>query len=137
SPVWPSLFRQVAMNIFVSESTRAGWLKSGIVSASRSVLVYNGISDELFSPASDFADLRRRMSVGEKEKIVLYVGRLIPRKGVETLIEAFARLRAQGGERAQLWLVGDQEDTDSYVDVLRALAVRLGIEPHVRFFGFQ
>jgi D-inositol-3-phosphate glycosyltransferase len=51
-------------------------------------------------------EARTRLGLDLQAKIVLYVGRFDPRKGIETLIRACALLQAQGQERLQLIIVG-------------------------------
>ncbi|WP_331072255.1 glycosyltransferase family 4 protein [Longimicrobium sp.] len=59
----------------------------------------------------------------------VYAGQLIARKGVDTLLRAFARLHAPG---AVAVVAGDGPDRDA----LAALARELGIAERVRFPGF-
>jgi glycosyltransferase involved in cell wall biosynthesis len=49
-------------------------------------VVPNGVDPERFKPADD-KTLRRKLGLGKKQ-VVLYVGRLIPRKGLHFLVEA-------------------------------------------------
>jgi glycosyltransferase involved in cell wall biosynthesis len=61
---------------------------------------------------------------------VVFVGRLVERKGVHILLEALARL--SGGPEVELDVVGDGPERGC----LSALADRLGISHRVRFHGF-
>ena len=63
--------------------------------------------------------------------VVLYVGSLIPHKGVDVLLRAFAQVSPELDDAA-LWLVGSGPDEDR----LRALAGELGLSG-VRFLGRQ
>lgn len=54
----------------------------------------------------------------ERDGYILYVGRLVPEKGVHYLIEAFGRVRTD----KKLVIAGDSSDTDAYVRRLSALA---------------
>ncbi|MGL5032544.1 MAG: glycosyltransferase, partial [Microcystaceae cyanobacterium] len=49
---------------------------------------------------------RERLGWSEEEKIILYVGRFAPRKGIETLVQACASLKNQGTANFKLVLVG-------------------------------
>ena len=62
---------------------------------------------------------------------LLFVGRLHPQKGVDTLLRAFALLRPRLPRPAVLRIVGDGPRRDQ----LRALAVDLGVDAHVEFAG--
>jgi len=62
---------------------------------------------------------------------VLYVGRLVPYKGVDLAIEAFARLSVSIPE-ARLIVAGDGPERDR----LEGLAMSLGVEKSVEFLGW-
>lgn len=78
---------------------------------------------------------------------VLQLGRMVPRKGVDTVIEAIALLRTRHGVDAQLLVVGGdthgrsrrQDGAGGHDGAelarLHALACRRGIEAHVHFLG--
>jgi glycosyltransferase involved in cell wall biosynthesis len=70
---------------------------------------------------------------------VLQLGRMVPRKGVDTVIQATALLRSRHGIDAQLLVVGGDTHAGGRdgpeMARLRALAARLGILEHVRFAG--
>jgi glycosyltransferase involved in cell wall biosynthesis len=70
---------------------------------------------------------------------LLQLGRMVPRKGVDTVIQATALLRSRHGIDAQLLVVGGDTHAGgrdgAEMDRLRALAARLGILEHVRFAG--
>jgi glycosyltransferase involved in cell wall biosynthesis len=62
------------------------------------------------------------------DRYVLFVGRLIPDRGLLTLLEAWSRL----GETRTLVIAGDVQHDRDYVDTLRRHA-----DARVRFVGFQ
>lgn len=74
--------------------------------------------------------VRRRY--GLPERFVLYVGRQLPVKNLDTLLRGFAHARRHHDLRHQLVLVGKES---WHTPALRALAEELGIAPHVRFQG--
>jgi glycosyltransferase involved in cell wall biosynthesis len=63
--------------------------------------------------------------------VVLFVGRLVEKKGVNDLISAFSMLPAHVGEKTRLWIIGDGELRPE----LEALAQRLGVAEHTKFWG--
>ncbi|HEX5501412.1 MAG TPA: glycosyltransferase family 4 protein [Thermomicrobiales bacterium] len=73
--------------------------------------------------------VRRELGVGD-DPLVLYVGQLIERKGVATLIEAMALARGRG-ERVRLCVIG----YGAQEEALRRQVERLRLTEHVRFVG--
>lgn len=70
-------------------------------------VVYPGV-DEVFGPAEDGPELRRRVAdiVGHDEPFFLMVGKLSVRRHVPELLEAFARQNGNGGPPQRLVIVG-------------------------------
>ncbi len=91
-----------------------------------------GVELELFSAegASEPRGRRHR---------ILSVGRLVPRKGVDVVIEALALLRQAGWPDTELLVVGGTDSTGSDADPevvrLSRLAADLGVGEHVVFRG--
>ncbi len=63
---------------------------------------------------------------------IVYAGVLIPQKGVEFLIDAFAQV-AHEFSNAQLWLIGKAENKE-YAQALKRQVARLGLNGNVEFF---
>ncbi|MDB5310461.1 MAG: glycosyl transferase group 1 [Gemmataceae bacterium] len=65
-----------------------------------------------FDPAEfgpmDPAEVRNRVGVGRGEPVVLQLGRMVPRKGVDNVIRGLARLRHRYGVPARLLVVGGE-----------------------------
>lgn len=83
-----------------------------------------------WSDTDVFRAAGRSLPLAEATDLV-YAGVLIPRKGIDLLLEAFARL---DHPRAQLHLVGHPENSD-YADALKKQAQDLGIASRVQFHG--
>ena len=82
--------------IAISESTRQDVIRFLRVPPEKVEVVYCGV-DSPFRPIEDQAALARfREERGVPERFVLYLGTLEPRKNVERLIEAYAKLRLAG-----------------------------------------
>jgi D-inositol-3-phosphate glycosyltransferase len=62
------------------------------ISSSKGRIIYPGVNKKLFYPLEDRMVLRE-MRCEEKDKILLYVGRIDPAKGLMTVIEALDLLR--------------------------------------------
>jgi len=82
-------------------------------------LWYQGVDTATFHP-DDRATARRRLGLPEEGRIALWVGRLVPAKGIDVLLEAMTMLRARG-VGLHLHLVGDgplRESLEARVDAL-------------------
>jgi glycosyltransferase involved in cell wall biosynthesis len=73
---------------------------------------------------------RAQLGISPEEKVVLFVGGLVPIKGVEYLIDALPRVR---DDRAVLYCVGDGESRAS----LEARAKAQGVWNRCKFVGFR
>jgi glycosyltransferase involved in cell wall biosynthesis len=84
-------------------------------------------------------EARSQLGLPQQPFTVLQLGRMVPRKGVDTVIEATALLRARHGIDAQLLVVGGDMHAggrgDHEMTRMRALAEQLGIPGHVHFVG--
>jgi len=67
----------------------------------------------------------------QKDQIVLFVGRLVEKKGVVDLIQAFADLPAEQLNITELWIIGDGTEREK----LEHKADSLKISHRVRFLG--
>ncbi len=74
-----------------------------------------------------------RAGLEEREQVILFVGRLVEKKGCEILINAFGYVTANYSGKVVLWIVGDGDERD----VLENLVRNLGLSGKVRFFGKQ
>ncbi|MBM4441739.1 MAG: glycosyltransferase [Candidatus Rokubacteria bacterium] len=96
-----------------------------------------GVDTALFRPG-DRDEARARLGAGAAP-LVLYVGRIAPIKGLETLLDAFVRLRARRGPGARLFIVGGEADepADGHEADIRRRVDALGLRDAVRFVGAQ
>jgi D-inositol-3-phosphate glycosyltransferase len=85
--VWRRARKIFAYNPMVYEH-----LRSYGVPAGRIVLTGNGVDVAAFAPGAprDESELRRRLRLPERRPVVLFVGRLVPKKGYRELIAAAA-----------------------------------------------
>lgn len=92
-------------------------------------VIPNGIDAERFERVSR-DDARRQLGIEPAQKIVLYVGRFYPVKGVKYLVTAMGQIRREE-ENAILMLVGYGSEEEN----LRLLVKELGLSDCVRFVG--
>lgn len=82
-----------------------------------------------------------RMTVGlpQDEKIVLQLGRIVPRKGIDNVIESVARVHNEYKTPTRLLIVGGDADTPNFSDPemkrLKRLAENHNIASKVTFIG--
>jgi glycosyltransferase involved in cell wall biosynthesis len=93
-------------------------------------VVANPAGDRFGPPLAEDEITRRSRETGPRR--FLFVGNLIPRKGLHYAIEALSRLRDQDWI---LRIVGRKDVDPGYVGWLKALVNRLGLEARVQFLG--
>jgi glycosyltransferase involved in cell wall biosynthesis len=101
-------------------------------------VVPNFVDLSCFDRARVRPALREELGLPHDALVVGYAGRLVPWKGVDVLIRAFARIHARFPS-AVLAVLGDNDGGLRY-DLrgrLAKLAGQLGIAPKVRFIGFR
>jgi glycosyltransferase involved in cell wall biosynthesis len=96
-------------------------------------VIYNGVDIEKFKPKTNKLELRQEFGLEEAKKIVLFVGRLYHRKGLEILLKSIPPvLKEYKDVKFAISGTGFKEKEES----LRSLAKELGIEDHVKFLGY-
>jgi D-inositol-3-phosphate glycosyltransferase len=95
-----------------------------------------GFSSKEFYPI-DKALARRLLQLAPDESVILQLGRMVPRKGVDNVIRAMAKLKSG---KIRLLVVGgefDEKDVLSNPEIkrLHALSQELGISASVNFVG--
>jgi D-inositol-3-phosphate glycosyltransferase len=124
--------RIVAANVV----ERAELLRDYGAHASRIATIPCGVDTDLFTPG-DRAEARRRLGLDDRP-VLLWVGRIAPIKGLDTLLDTVARLR-EGGQDMRLLVVGGDADepTSGHETSLRQRIAMLGLGDSVRFVGPQ
>jgi D-inositol-3-phosphate glycosyltransferase len=107
-------------------------------------LIPSAVDIDRFRPVARSA-ARRTLEIDPSAEIIVYVGRIVPRKDVRNVIQALARLTARrvGAGTAtlpSLFIVGGETQQPDPVatpeiGVLRALAAEHGVLDQVRFVG--
>ncbi len=134
--VWDRLLaRTVRVFICNSQAVARPLIRMG-VAAGKVVVVYNGVDVEEI-PTQPDPQLYRELDLNPKEPVVGMVGRLVDWKGHPVFLRALARV-VQEFPRVQGLIVGAVEITNpGYLQSLRTLTRRLGIEEHVHFLGHR
>jgi glycosyltransferase involved in cell wall biosynthesis len=96
-------------------------------------IIYNGVDVQKFKPNKDRVGLRRELGLEEKQKIILFVGRLYQRKGLDTLFQSISKV-VQNFKDAKFVISG--EGFRQNKEKLLKLAEKLKIENSVLFVGY-
>lgn len=96
------------------------------------VVVPNGFDPDEISPLPDRQATRMEQGIADTETVFLYLSRLHPKKGLERLLEAMARM---SGDHSARLVVGGSDRGTGYADKLQRLAADLGVADRVEFRG--
>jgi glycosyltransferase involved in cell wall biosynthesis len=118
----------------VSEAGRRSMLADAGVLAERVVTCPNGVDLQQWQrdPAAGHA-LRRRLGIDDNVRLFGSVGHLVPIKGLDLALQAFARLRSQTARPVAYCLAGEGPCRQD----LERLAIRLDVAGAVHFLGHQ
>jgi glycosyltransferase involved in cell wall biosynthesis len=94
-------------------------------------VVPNGIRPVAIASREAGLALRARQGLGPADRVVLFVGRITPKKRIEDIIWALA------GSDAHLFIVGNPEAEPGYAGLLRAEAFSAACDHRVHWLGFM
>lgn len=120
-------WRNAAQIIATSEMEQQELLDDG-VSPEKVAVRYNGIDDVGLSPRGSF---RAKWRLSSDEPLILFLGRLIPRKGADVLIEAFAQACPNSGRL----VIAGPEGEPGYRAYLEAQGRKSGTGARILFTG--
>jgi D-inositol-3-phosphate glycosyltransferase len=83
---------------------------------------------------------RFALALAPDDKVILQLGRLVPRKGIDTAIRGFAALRNRHAISARMLIVGGESDDPDpaitpEIGRLRKIAEQEGVSEHITFVG--
>lgn len=119
-------FRMIALN-----EIEAGQLKSIGIDESKIKVIPNGIDTFEYMNLPSIGEFKKKYSVNETDKIILYLGRLNKIKGIDLLIESFYDIK-KDMNNVKLFIVGPD---DGFLSTLKAQVVDLSLEDSVLFIG--
>ncbi len=116
--IWPKIINSLnraAGVISVSDALKQQMVALGII-GQKIAVIPNGIDRETFHPRNREA-ARRKLGLNLEDRIILTVGALIPRKGIDRLIGAMALLAREaleaGVKPPKLFAIGEGEERQS------------------------
>lgn len=106
------------------------------------VIIPSAVNTKVFHPVSQ-AEARKKLGIGQNEKVIVYVGRMLPRKDIRNVVRALALLPNETDEThapTTLLVVGGETVDPNPVDTpeigeLQKLAGELGVLDRVRLVG--
>lgn len=120
-----------SLDAVVTVSRAIGDAADAIARPKRPITVVpNGADAEVFLPR-DPVEARRRLGIPEGGPVVSYVGKLVPRKGVDTLIESMGVLAARESGAPHLVMAGIGPMRES----LEQRARELGVADRITWLG--
>jgi len=125
-----SFWNHAAQIVATSELEHEELLADG-VSPEKLVIRYNGIDSEIFRSLPSHGGFRTKWGIGPTETVILFLGRLIPRKGADILIDAFAKACPESGRL----VIAGPEGEPGYLSVLAKRARDADVETRVLFTG--
>lgn len=120
------VLRDAAGFVAVSKAEIAQYNSMGI-DKDKVQLIYNGIDLEVFNSLPQRGRLREKLGIGADDTVVLYMGKITPRKGVEHLVDAVA---LEPG-----WKLIIAGNDMGHGKVVKEKVRALGIEDRVYFTG--
>jgi len=128
---WPTIWglRHAAAVTVVCEDLRKKVL-SLKVPAERTTIIPAGVRENIFFPRGEKTALRQQLKLSEKDATLLFVGNLIPVKGLKFLFQALAQV-CQKRSHLKLIIIGGGE----LETALKKLAQTLGIEQNIVWAG--
>ena len=124
----PKLNRSTGV-IALTSLEKAQLTSLGISSPIR--VVPNGIRPVAVASREAGLDLRANRGLGPDAKVVLFVGRITPKKRLEDIIRAVADLDAH------LFIAGNPKADHGYATMLRAVASGAGCDSRIHWLGFM
>jgi glycosyltransferase involved in cell wall biosynthesis len=117
--------------ITVSEKDRQMLLHSGIP-AEAIELIYNTIDLDVSAIPGDNDSLKKQFDLPPQAIVCTGIGRLVPQKGFDLLIEAFAKIALQIPDVYCL-IIGEGDDKEKLTAQIRLA----GLEARIRLIGYQ
>ncbi len=123
--------------VAVSSATRDYHVAQGL-HPQRVRVIHNGVDDQIFRPGSGSGGIRRELGVNGQAGLVLFVGQIGLRKGLDTWLEA-ARLILQEEPNTHFLIVGQRhsqkQESIDYEKNLRCLTETAPWRGHVHWLG--
>jgi glycosyltransferase involved in cell wall biosynthesis len=130
--LWQNRMLSQATAIHATTAVESKLLAEVVPDSVRRYVIGNGVSISAFQKLPPRGALREQLNLEDDIPLVLFLGRISRKKGIDILIRAVSRLRSRS-----LALAVAGPDDEGLTPHLQALARELGIEDRVFFVGAQ
>ena len=124
--------KQTAMVTSVTPTFLTDLADLGVPKEKRCLTLY-GVDPDMFltPPHQQLTELREKLEISEKHPVIFALGRIVLKKGFDTLLHALPLIKENGFPHVTLVIAGDGTDLGR----LKNLANELGVSESVRFPG--
>ena len=116
--------------VAVSEDVKEDIIRYDSIDPSKIEVIPNGIDVERFNPEKNTTDIRKEFSLEEDDIVIGFIGRIVPAKGLEYLLNALPYLKEEF-KSIKLLIVGE----GSLVEELKERAKKNNIFDNILFIG--
>jgi phosphatidylinositol alpha-1,6-mannosyltransferase len=136
SKLWPfsAMMRRIGAGVdtltYLGSFTRSAISRAlSKQAADKMARIAPGIDTTHFAPATDAIELKRELGLADK-RVIVSVGRLVHRKGQDTLVESLPEILTEFPD-AHLLFVG----VGPHLEYIHKRAIQLGVLDHISFVG--
>lgn len=129
--IWGHRILEDASKLIASTPIEAAQYRNMGINEDKIEIIPNGIELSEFNNLPERGEFRRKHSLGDNQRIILFLGRIHKTKGLNLLVRAFAET-SRLLDNAKLVIVGPD---DGYLPSLKKLIADLGISNDVLFTG--
>ena len=116
--------------VAVSEDVKEDIIRYDSINPSKIDVIPNGIDVERFNPEKNTTDIRKEFSLEDDDIVIGFIGRIVPAKGLEYLLNALPYLKEEF-KSIKLLIVGE----GSLVEKLKESAKKNNIFDNILFTG--
>ena len=124
---------RLAKRIVANSDSAARILRDDPLFSHKTITIHNGVDLSRYETTTD----RREFLGAAGRPIIGFVGQIVPRKGVTTLIRAMPMVLASQPQALAVIVGCAPPDETEYESECRALVRELGVDASVRFVGYQ
>ena len=136
------LLNTFSLIIAISDQLKMDYINFGFPAA-KVVMLMNSVETDLFHPLGSLRErqlIREKFSLPHSDKILLFTGSIIERKGIDLLTEAFLQIASDHPD-LYLWLIGPVSKSENaslnedFVAKMKKQVSAAGLSDRVRFEG--